>query len=102
MLAQGIWRPAGSYGNCREREQRSGGYLGNFSNTLISRTSQQKIKIGRALTKWRRNGARAQTLVRRLLKEDPKTATARLDQQLAAAGIPNGPPQSPELRNTDA
>jgi hypothetical protein len=102
MLAQRIQRLAGSYGNCRESEQRSGGYLANFSNTFVSRSAQQKEKTGRALTKWRRNGARAQTLVPSLLKEDPKTATARLDQQLAAAGIPNGPPQSPELRNTDA
>jgi len=35
-------------------------------------------------------------------KGDPKTATAKLDQLLAAAGIPSGPPQSPKLRNTDA
>jgi hypothetical protein len=68
----------------------------------MSRTAQQKIKTGRALTKWKRNGAHALAFSPKLSKEDPKTATARLDQLLAAAGIPNGPPQSPELRNTDA
>ena len=29
---------------------------------LSARTSEQKERIGRARTKWRRNGARAQTL----------------------------------------
>ena len=88
--------------DCSERKRQSGGYLQNFSNTFVGRSGQQKGKTGRALTKWKRNGARAQTLSASLLREDPKTATARLDQQLAAAGIPNGPPQSPELRNRDA
>ncbi len=91
-----------SYSNCSESERQSGGYLQNFSNTFVGRRVQQKEKTGRALTKWKRNGARAQTFSASLLREDPKTATARLDQQLAAAGKPNGPPQSPELRNTDA
>jgi hypothetical protein len=91
-----------SNSDCSERKRQSGGYLENFSNTLVGRSGQQKKKTGRALTKWKRNGARAQTLSASLLREDPKTATARLDQQLAAAGKPNGPPQSPELRNTDA
>ena len=91
-----------SNSDCSERKRRSGGYLENFSNTLVGRTAQQKEKTGRALTKWKRNGARAQTLSASLLREDPKTATARQDQLLVAAGIPNVPPQSPELRNTDA
>src|SRR5580704_5495010 len=69
--------------------------LANFS----ARTSEQKARIGRAQTKWRRNGARAQTLFSR---EDPKTVNEKPDQLLAAAGIPSAPPQSPTLHNTDA
>lgn len=75
--------------------------------TLVTGIKQRR-KAGRALTKWKRNGRARPNFSPKpflnglLLKEDPKTVTVRLDQPLAPAGIPNGPPQSPELRNTDA
>jgi hypothetical protein len=56
---------------------------------------------GRALTKWKRNGARAQTLDPNL-KANLKTAGAKPDRPPVAAEIPNVPPQIPEPHNTDA
>ena len=58
-----------SNSDCSESKQRSGGYLENFGNTLATRTSQRMIKAGRALTKWKRNGARARTLAQSFLKK---------------------------------
>jgi hypothetical protein len=58
-----------SHSNCSESEQQSGGYLENFSNTFVSRSGQQKEKTGRALTKWKRNGARALALAQSFLKK---------------------------------
>jgi hypothetical protein len=66
------------------------------------RACEQKGKTrARADEMEAQRGARP-NLSPKLSKEDPKTATARLDQPLVAAEIPNEPPQSPELRNTDA
>jgi hypothetical protein len=65
-------------------------------------TSGEEGKSGRALTKWKRNGRARPNLNPKLSREDPKTADAKPDQQPTDAGTPSGPPQSPELRNTDA
>ena len=70
--------------------------------SAVSRSAQQKIKTGRALDEMEAQRGARPGLSPKLSKEDPKTATARQDQLLVPAGKPNGPPQSPELRNTDA
>ena len=71
--------------------------------TLVTRTSaQKKRKWARADEMEAQRGARPNLSPKRLLQEDPKTATAKPDQPPAAAGIPSEPPQSPKLHNTDA
>jgi hypothetical protein len=92
------------YEDCSEGETRRAGYQANFSTRPSPgdglAEDRSRRKKGRAQTKWRRNGARAQPAPNST--EDPKTATAKPDQLLAAAEIPSGPPRSPMLRNTDA
>jgi hypothetical protein len=71
------------------------------SGTLVTGTSLQKKDWARADEMEAQRGARP-TLAPNFPKEDPKSATATPDLPLVAAGTPNGPPQSPEPRNTDA
>jgi hypothetical protein len=71
------------------------------SGTLVTGTSLQKKDWARADEMEAQRGARP-TWAPNFPKEDPKSATATLDPPLVAAGTPNGPPQSPEPRNTDA
>ena len=66
---------------------------GNFR----ARTSAQKERPGRALTKWCATGRAP-----KLSKGDQTTAYAKPDRPPAAFEIPNAPPQSQVLRNTDA
>jgi hypothetical protein len=71
------------------------------SRTLVTRTFRAEKGWARADEMEAQRDARPD-LAPNSLKEDPKTATETLDQLPAPAGIPNEPPQSPELRNTDA
>jgi hypothetical protein len=72
--------------------------VGNFGNQALPEEEKGRA---RADEMEAQRGARP-GLGFKLPKGDLKTATARLDQLRAAAGIPSGPPQSPKLRNTDA
>jgi hypothetical protein len=63
--------------------------------------SEQKGKGARADEMEAQRGARP-NLTPSFPKADPKTANAKLDRLQVADEKPNGPPQSPVPRNTDA
>ena len=57
------------YEDCSEGERRSGDYPGLLKFRKTYGNVRQRRKEGRALTKWKRNGARAQTLTPSFLKK---------------------------------